>query len=266
MNKTRYNSGLINRKEFNLFDVYDNADIFLDFNQSFLNLEKNYVFTEGLNLKGEKKEFISSFIKDSDLKDKYFENVPEDCLQELETFYDIEFEKGGKIDLKYVRKNFIEEAKKSRKYRSFIKQNLNYELKTEYNLERIKEFYSKWMEQKGDKAKNKIDEMVFAIENKEKYGVELVFLEIDAELIGLAIGCRYSKDTNILVALHCYSIHKDRFKNVDSFLKVKRAEHSNLEYFLDSAFLKKDINSVLKYKLELADKCDLKKISLLKIK
>jgi hypothetical protein len=88
---------------------------------------------------------------------------------------------------------------------------------------------------RGEKSTKLFEDIQYVLDRKEELGVKEVYLEINQELVGFAIGIKYSDEKNSpYIALFNYAIRKPR--DIHYFLKVERAKLFNSQYFLDSVF------------------------------
>lgn len=129
-----------------------------------------------------------------------------------------------------------------------------YKIFHECERSEIETMMQKWADEKrsrGKEPKDYIEDILFVLDNREKYNTKSVFVKIDTVLLGFAVGINYSKDSDTFVNLFCYAL-TEKYRNISTFLKVKVAELYEGEYILDAVYPPLEKNSVYTNKIELA--------------
>lgn len=187
--------------------------------------------------------------KNESLENSFFINVSGKDKEYLSEKYEISLCK-HRSEFLYDTAKFIEQAKQSSKYKYFINHN-DIKIFNTYDYKDIEECFKKWCDnsiQRGNVPNKTFEDIMYALENKDKYKTKSVFVNIDNALVGFAIGCLHSEKFLSYISLFNYT--SSRTRGLTEFLRVKRAELFDTKFFIDA--VEYSSTSLLKNKLELA--------------
>ncbi len=127
----------------------------------------------------------------------------------------------------YKTKKFIDlEGAEMKSFRRHVRQfedRYSYSLKYAYDRDKVKNFLDKWLRQQKVKTESFWDSYnycFFCLDNRLKYDIKTVYIEVEGKLVGMAMGSRF--DSKRWVGLHMKVDYS--YRSLSRFLFHKRAE------------------------------------------
>lgn len=241
------------RKYFSDLSVsFWNSDFYLEKNTFVSEINNEKILFEIVKLKnGNDRIYFKNIIKNYSLENYYFKDLTKKQVAFLSKKYYLEKTKKYTVTFHYNKSDFLEAGYKSRKFKTFEKKN-NFKILFNYNSEDILKCFSQWKKEiisRGRKPNKGVENDILEILKLEKeFNLKKIFLEIDGKLVGFSFGISFlknDKNSNHLCLLN-YSLYQPR--DIQYYLKIKRAELFEKDEFYDSAYsLNSDIGKYKKY-------------------
>lgn len=209
---------------------YESSEIYLDFAGYVIerNSEKNVAVQDVLYpndvpylyLPNKKENWIHSIIQ----------WAGKDQLEKIKLDFEVVKSFPSGKEYYYQTQDFIELS--GSKWASFRKdthhfmKNNNYKIFNEYDLPKVTFFLKNvWAKQQKEKTASfneSYNFFVFCLENQRKYGIKILYVEIDGSLVGLAMGSKFNNSDDKWLALHIKVNYK--YRGLSRFLYHERAK------------------------------------------
>ncbi len=130
-----------------------------------------------------------------------FFNISKAQLYEIKKKYNVK-EELFRVEFFYKRSEFQKRLKKSKNLKRFIKK-YNCKVKTRYNREKVLNLFNEWrksFEKRGKRIPSEdFFKQLISYKNRSKYGIKILYFEINGNLVGLKIVYPHHKNSKLLV-------------------------------------------------------------------